>query len=165
MKKSEFITKTEAQFKELYPDQKVVVQRIQTSHGPYWGLTVTNPKAKTQTSPVVDLDRFYKDLKEHNFDFVFDEMTKIVEMDPPDVDILEIITNYDLAKEHLVVDPVEYRLPDIVGFGPDEFFLAVKLVIDLDGACGTVSVTQKLLDMWQKEKDDVIAKAIMNTLK
>lgn len=165
MKKSEFITKTENQFKELFPDQKVTVQKVQSSHGTYWGLTVTDPKKKVQSSAVVDLDRFYKDLKEHDFNFVFDEMTKVLEMNPPDNDILEIITNFDLAKDHLVIDPMEYKVPDAIGFGPDQFFLAVKLMIELDGSCGMVTVTQKLLDMWNQDREDVITKAIRNTIK
>lgn len=165
MKKSEFISKTENQFKELYPERKVMVQRIQSSHGTYWGLTVTDPKKKVQGSPVIDLDRFYKDLKEHDFDFVFDEMIEVLEMNPPDDDILEIITNFDLARDHLVIDPVECKLPEMIGFGPDEFFLAVKLMIELDGSCGMVMVTQKLLDIWKQDREDVITKAIRNTIK
>lgn len=164
MKKQDFIAKAEAQMKELFPDQKVSIQKVETSHGTYTGLTVSDPKKKYQSSAIVDLDRFYTELKIHSFDFIFDEMVKLLEMHAPDEELLEIITNFDKARDHLIVEPVEFKLPGMIGLGPDDMFLAVKIVIDIDNSLGFVTVTQKLLDLWHQDKDDIITQAIKNTV-
>lgn len=165
MKKHEFIKKTEAQMKEFFPDQTVKVQIVESSHGTYTGLTVSDPAKKVQSSAIVDLDRFYEHLNDHNFDFVFYEMVELLDQHAPDDEILEIITNFSKACDHLIIEPVEYKQPDMIGFGPDHFFLAVKLLIDIDNTCGMVIVTKKLLDLWHQEKDDIISLAIKNTIK
>ena len=164
MKKHEFIKKTESQMKEFFPDHKVSVQKVETSHGTYTGLTVSDPNKKVQGSAIVDLDRFYEHLNDHDFDFVFSEMVELLDQHAPDDEILEIITNFDKARDHLIVEPVEFKLPCMIGLGPDDMFLAVKIVIDIDNGFGFVTVTQKLLDLWQQDEDDIITQAIKNTV-
>lgn len=167
MNKEIFYQQVEAEVKKSYPDSIVKCEHFTNSRCSYQGLVVTEANKKHQAKPVVNLDAFYEELDLCSFEEVMERIFCIIEQEAPDSNkIMDILENYDKASDHLYIDVLPKQYPDSIGFGVDGFFLTVRVSLDIKDDCvGSCVVTNKLLEIWDKPEEIVIAQALKNTIK
>lgn len=169
MNKEEFIKELVTAIEEEIPANvydKINVKTIEKDNNrTYTGITIMNGKI----SPTLNADAFYEEYMETGDIYsIINEAKEIILQETPEID-LEEITDYDKAKEHLIMvlrdkEMNEYLLDSVPYVEKGDFVVMFKLSFQMNEiGNGNVLIRNEELDRWGISKEQLYEDALQVT--